>query len=133
MRVAPSRHERIFHPATLRSLCVHIHRRGVSLADALAGTGMTWQGLLDEKRFIAFEPMRTLILNAKQLTGCPSLGLEWGTSLEAATLGLYGAAVVVSHDVCQALKAAIRYHPLRSRSLEWELEVGENRSTVIIR
>src|SRR5262249_3058139 len=76
MSVAPSRHERIFHPDTVRSLCVHIRRRGVPLADALAGTGMTWQKLLHEKRSIAFDPMRTLILTAKELTGCPSLGLE---------------------------------------------------------
>src|SRR5215472_7784665 len=133
MGVPPSRHERIFHPATLRSLCVHIRRRGVSLADALAGTGMTWQKLLHEKRFIAFDPMRTLILTAKQLTGCPSLGLEWGISIEAGTQGLTGAAIVASRDLSQALEAAVRYHPLRSRSVEYELAVREDHSTLLMR
>ena len=41
----------IFHPTYLRVLCLHVRRRGVSLADALAGTGMTWRQLLHEKRF----------------------------------------------------------------------------------
>ena len=133
MSVAPSRHEWVFHPAVLRSLCVHIRRRGVSLADALAGTGMTWQKLLREKRSVAFDPMRTLVLNAQQLTGCPWLGLEWGVSVEAATQGLTGAAIVVSRDVSQALETAARYHPLRSRSVEYQLAVREDRSTLIMR
>ena len=44
----------IFHPTYMRLLCLHVRRRGVSLADALAGTGMTWRQLLHEKRLIAF-------------------------------------------------------------------------------
>ena len=35
--------ERIFHPTYVRLLCLHVRRRGVLLADALAGTGMTWR------------------------------------------------------------------------------------------
>ena len=46
--------ERIFHPTYVRLLCLHVRRRGVSLADALAGTGMTWRQLLHEKRLTAF-------------------------------------------------------------------------------
>jgi len=46
--------ERIFHPTYVRLLCLHVRRRGLSLADALAGTGMTWRQLLHEKRLIAF-------------------------------------------------------------------------------
>ena len=45
---------RIFHPTYMRLLCLHVRRRGVSLTDALAGTGMTWRQLLHEKRLIAF-------------------------------------------------------------------------------
>jgi|SRR5215469_179479 len=33
--------ERMFHPTYLRLLCLHVRRRGVSLADALAGTGIS--------------------------------------------------------------------------------------------
>ena len=46
--------ERIFHPTYVRLLCLHVRRRGVLLADALAGTGMTWRQLLHEKRLTAF-------------------------------------------------------------------------------
>ena len=46
--------ERIFHPTYLHLVCLHIRRRGVLLADALAGTGMTWRQLLHEKRLTAF-------------------------------------------------------------------------------
>jgi hypothetical protein len=67
--------ERIFHPTYMRLL--HVRRRGVSLADALAGTGMTWRQLLHEKRLIPFGAMRSLILSAKRLTACPSFGLEF--------------------------------------------------------
>jgi hypothetical protein len=45
---------RIFHPTYLHLVCLHIRRRGVLLADALAGTGMTWRQLLHDKRLIAF-------------------------------------------------------------------------------
>ena len=45
---------RIFHSIYLRLLCLHVRGRGVSLADALAGTGMTWRQLLHDKRLIAF-------------------------------------------------------------------------------
>jgi len=132
MSVAPSRHERVFNPAALRSLCVHIRRRGVSFADALAGTGMTWQKLLRERRFIAFEPMRTLMLTATRLTGCPWLGLEWGSSVEAATQGLAGAAIVLSRNVSEVLEATARYHPLRSRAIEYEVAVREDHSSLIM-
>ena len=46
--------ERILHPIDLRLFCLHVRRRGVSLAAALAGTGMTSRQLLHEKRLIAF-------------------------------------------------------------------------------
>jgi len=42
------------HPTYVRLPCLHVRRRGVSLAAALAGTGMTWRQLLHEKRLIAF-------------------------------------------------------------------------------
>lgn len=133
MSVPPPTHERIFHPAYLRSLCAHIRRRGVSLANALAGTGMTWQELLQEKRFIPFDPLRTLILTAKSLTGSASLGLEWGLSLDAAAHGLTGAAVIVSRDVSRTLEAAAKYRPLRSRAVQYELVTGQDGSTLIMR
>ena len=62
--------ERIFHPTYMRLLCLHVRRRGVSLADALSGMGMTWRELLHEKRLIPFGAMRSLILAAKRLTAC---------------------------------------------------------------
>ena len=124
---------RIFHPTYMRLLCVHVRRRGVSPADALAGTGMTWRQLLHEKRLIPFGAMRSLILSAKQLTACPSLGLEFGISVETAAHGLTGAAIAASPDVSQALEAAIRYRPLRGRAVEFELESGKDRSTLFIR
>jgi hypothetical protein len=98
--------ERIFHPTYMRLL--HVRRRGVSLADALAGTGMTWRQLLHEKRLIPFGAMRSLILSAKRLTACPSLGLEFGISVETAAHGLTVAATAASQDVSQALEAAVR-------------------------
>src|SRR6516225_10315455 len=112
--------ERIFHPTYMRLLCLHVRRRGVSLADALAGTGMTWRQLLHEKRLIPFGAMRSLILSAKRLTACPSLGLEFGISVETAAHGLTGAAVAVSPDVSQAREAAVRCRPLRGRAVEFE-------------
>ena len=125
--------ERIFHPTYMRLLCLHVRRRGVSLADALAGTGMTWRQLLHEKRLIAFGAMRRLILSAKRLTACPSLGLEWGLSIETAAHGLTGATIAASRNVSQALEAAVRYRPLRGRAVEFELVGGEDYSTLFIR
>ena len=125
--------ERIFHPTYVRLLCSHIRRRGVSLEDALAGTGLTWQQLVHEKRLIALDTMRTLVLSAKRLAACPSLGLEWGVSVEMAAHGLTGAAIAAGRDVSQALKAAIRYRPLRGRAVEFELVDGEDCLTLLMR
>jgi AraC-like DNA-binding protein len=125
--------DRIFHPTYLRLLCLHIRHRGVSPADALVGTGLTWQQLLRERRAIALSTMRTLILSAKRLTACPSLGLEWGRSVETAAHGLTGAAIAAGCDLSQAMEASIRYRPLRGRALEFELARGEDYLTVLMR
>lgn len=87
----------------------------------LAGTGLTWRQLLNEKRLIPFEGMRSLVLAAKRLTGRPSLGLEWGVSVEAAAHGLTGTAIAASRDLADALQSAAHYRPLRGRALEFDL------------
>jgi len=125
--------ERIFHPIYVRLLCLHVRGRGVSVAEALAGTDLTWRQLLHEKRLIAFDAMRTLILSTKRLTACPSLGLEFGVSVETAAHGLTGAAIATSHTVSQALEAAIRYRPLRGRAVAFELLTGEDCLSVLVR
>jgi AraC-like DNA-binding protein len=125
--------ERIFHPTYLRLLCLHVRDRGVSLRDALVGTGMTWQQLLHENRLIAFNPARTLILSAKRLTACPSLGLEFGNSVEMAAHGVAGTAVASSRDVSQALEAAIRYRPLRGRAAEFGSVRGDDFLALVMR
>jgi len=89
--------------------------------------------LLHEKRLIAFGAMRSLILYAKRLTACPSLGLQFGVSVETAAHGVTGAAIAASHDVSPALEAAIRYRPLRGRAVEFEFVAGEDGLTLFIR
>jgi hypothetical protein len=133
MSVPPRRQERIFHPTYMRLLCFHIRSRGGSIAQALAGTGMTWRQLLREERLIAFGPMRRLILAGKRLTGCPTLGLEFGVSVETAAHGLTGAAIAASRDVSQALESAVSYRPLRGRAAEFQLVACEGHSTLTIR
>jgi AraC-like DNA-binding protein len=125
--------ERIFHPIYLRLLCLHIRHRGVSLKDALAGTGLTWRQLLHEKRLVPFNPARTLILSAKRLTACPSLGLEFGQSVEMAAHGVAGTAVAASRDVAQAIEAAIRYRPLRGRAAEFGSVRGQDFLALVVR
>lgn len=124
---------RLFHPTYVRLLCLYLRQRGVRLADALAGTGMTWRQLLHEKRLIPFEAMRSLALNAKRLTDCQALGLEWGASVELAAHGLIGAAIAASRDVSEALQAAARYHPLRGRAVALEVVRDADGSTLVIR
>jgi AraC-like DNA-binding protein len=125
--------ERIFHPTYVRLLCLHISHRGVSLDDVLAGTGLTWQQLVCEKRLIALDTMRTLVLSAKRLAACPSLGLQWGVSVEMAAHGLAGTVIAAGRDVCQALEAAVRYRPLRGRALEFELVEAADYLTLLMR
>jgi AraC-like DNA-binding protein len=115
---APLR-ELIFHPTYLRLLCLHIQGRGASPADALAGTGMTWRQVLHERRLIPFAPARALVLSAKRMTECQTLGLEFGHSVEIAAHGLAGTAIATSADLSQALGAAMRYRPLRGRAVEF--------------
>jgi AraC-like DNA-binding protein len=124
--------ERIFHPTYLRLLCLHIQGRGTSLADALAGTGMTWRQLLHEKRLIPFAPARALVLSALRLTECRTLGLEFGHSVEIAAHGLAGTAIATSADLSQALGAAMRYRPLRGRAVEFCLRHDEHFSALLM-
>jgi AraC-like DNA-binding protein len=124
---------RIFHPIYMRLLCLYLRNHGVRLADALADTGMTWRQLLDEKRFIPFEVMRSLVLAAKRLTGRPALGLEWGFSVEVAAHGLMGAAIAASRDVSEALHAAVRYRSLRGRAVKFELDECEDGALLLMR
>jgi AraC-like DNA-binding protein len=125
--------ERIFHPTYLRLLCLHVRGRGGSLRDALAGTGMTWRQLLDEKRLISFHPARTLILSAKRLTKCSSLGLEFGQSVEMAAHGVAGTAVAASRDVLRVVEAAIRYRSLRGRAAEFGSAQGRDFLALLMR
>jgi AraC-like DNA-binding protein len=125
--------ERIFHPTYVRLFCSHIRHRGLSLEDALAGTGLTWRQLLHEKRLIALDVMRSLVLSAKRLAACPSLGLEWGVSVEMAAHGLAGTVIATGRDVSQALEAAVRYRPLRGRAVEFELVDAEDCLMLIMR
>jgi AraC-like DNA-binding protein len=118
--------ERIFHPTYLRLLCLHIRGRGASSSDALAGTGMTWSQLLHEKRLIPFTPARALVLSAKRLSECKTRGLEFGHSVEIAAHGLAGTAIATSPDLSEALRAAIRYRPLRGRAVEFGLRHDEH-------
>jgi AraC-like DNA-binding protein len=124
---------RIFHPTYARLLCLHIRQLGVRLADALAGTDMTWRQLLSEKRLIPFEAMRSLMLAAKRLTRRPALGLEWGFSVETAAHGLMGATIAASRNLSEALEAAVRYRPLRGRAVEFDLVKGEDGATLVMR
>jgi AraC-like DNA-binding protein len=125
--------ERIFHPTYVRLLCLHIRHRGVSLEHVLAGTSLTWQQLVCEKRLIDLDTMRTLVLSAKRLAACPSLGLQWGVSVEMAAHGLAGTVIAAGRDVSQALEAAARYRPLRGRAVEFELMDGEDYLTLLMR
>jgi AraC-like DNA-binding protein len=118
--------ERIFHPTYLRLLCLHVRHRGALLTETLAGTGMSWRQLLHEKQLIPFNAARTLILSAKRLTACPSLGLEFGHSIDMAAHGVAGTAVAASRDVSRALEAAIRYRPLRGRAAEFGSVQGQD-------
>jgi AraC-like DNA-binding protein len=113
--------ERIFHPTYVRLLCAHLRDDGVSIASALAGTGLTWHQLQRERRLIPLEAMRGLVLSAKRLTGRAALGLEFGRSVESSAHGLAGMAVATSRDVIEAVEAAAAYRRLRGRACAFEL------------
>jgi AraC-like DNA-binding protein len=133
MRTHLAESTRIFHPTYVRLLCLFIREHGVPLADALAGSGLTWRQLLNERRLVPFESMRSLVLAAKRLTGRPSLGLEWGVSVEAAAHGLTGTAISASRDLSEALQSVARYRPLRGRALEFDLVRRGEGATLIMR
>jgi Arabinose-binding domain of AraC transcription regulator, N-term len=82
---------------------------------------MTWRQLLQEKRLIPFAPARALVLSAKRMTECQTLGIEFGHSVEIAAHGLTGTAIAASPDLSRALGAAMRYRSLRGRAVEFGL------------
>ena len=87
---------------------------------------ISWRQLLHEKRLIPFTPARALVVSAKRLTECRTLGLEFGHSVEIAAHGLAGTAIAASPDLGQALGAAMRYRPLRGRAVEFSLRHDEH-------
>lgn len=117
---APTR-EPVIHPGIARLLCVHLRNRGVDIADVLAGTGLTWTQLARESGLIGFGRVRKLILAAKRLSGCPSLGLEFGAEVDISAHGWQGFLAATSRDIGQALEVVSRYQHLRDRAVTFEL------------
>jgi len=126
-------HARIIHPTYVRLLLLYVRRLGVPIAEVLAGTGLGWRQLLAEKHFIGFDRLRAVVLAARQRTGRPALGLEWGLSVETAAHGLTGAAIATSRDVLEALRAATIYRALRGRAVRFDLETYADGASLVIR
>ncbi|HJV50814.1 MAG TPA: AraC family transcriptional regulator [Noviherbaspirillum sp.] len=122
-----------FHPAYARLVCMTLRKRGVDVPRLLAGTGLSWNQLLDASRGLSFVQMRSLIHAAIALSGSPVIGMEVGAALPLSAHGQVGFAAMASRDVEQALEVIVRYARLRSSALEWRLLRSEHDGRVQVR
>ena len=116
-----------FHPAYARLLCTMIRVRGGDVTQLLAGTGLSWEALMEDNRGISFVRIRQIIRAAQQVSQTPALGLVLGSATQAAAHGAPGYAALAARDVAQALALLSSYARLRTSALELRLLAFDER------
>ena len=107
-----------FHPTYARLLCSMLRSRGVDIAPILAGSGLSWDGLIKGNAGINFVQIRHIIQAALEFSNTPALGLVLGSATPASAHGPVGYAALAAQDVAQALSLFGTYARLRIGALD---------------
>lgn len=124
------------HPrstASLQVMAAYGMERGLSLADCLAGTGLTRGQLDDPAMTVSIDQEFTLIRNLQRhLGGGPGLGLEVGQRYHFTSLGAVGFAVASCASLYQAFEVALRYMDLTFALTAFRLEEDASEVRIVL-
>jgi AraC-like DNA-binding protein len=100
---------------------------GIAQADLLAGTGLAEDGIAAIGARVPDASFQTLALNARQLSGDPTLGLRLGERLNLGAHAVLGQAFMACRDLGEVMQLFERYYHLLAPDLELEFNRGPER------
>lgn len=102
-------------------LCQHLHTRGISSEQVLAGTELGLAELEHPNRQVPLALCLKVFANTQRLLPDPGLGLHLGQLLNIRSHGFLGYAVLSSRTIGEATDLAVRYFRTRTSLLEIRL------------
>ncbi len=117
--------EPTFHPTYARLLCTMLRAQGADISQILAGSGLSWDALVQGNQGINFVQIRHIVAQALRISHTPALGLVLGSATPASAHGAVGYAALAAKDVAQALSLLSAYAKLRIGALDLHV-VPEN-------
>lgn len=119
------------HPVYARLICAELKRRGFSESQILADTRLSWDRLHQDNRFLSFDQMHRLAIQALELSACPWLGIEVGGHTDVSAHGAAGYASIAAADVGQAIAILHRYSSLRQNIAAFRIDHGNPPALVL--
>ena len=110
-----------------------VARWGVGTGALLRGSGLQAVELSQPGVRVPAPAFVALVERARALTGEPGLGVYFGLQMRASWHGYLGLAVMTAGNVGQALELAQQFLPTQTRALAFELEVTQEKASLVIR
>ncbi|MBS2028537.1 MAG: AraC family transcriptional regulator [Deltaproteobacteria bacterium] len=110
-----------------------VSRWGVETSALLKGSGLKETELSQPGVRVPVPAFVALVERARALTGEPGLGVYFGLQMRASWHGYLGLAVMTAGNVGQALELAQQFLPTQTRALAFELEVANEKASLVIR
>ncbi len=111
-------------------LCRLLEQRGIERARLLAGTGLDTAALSAAGARISDAIFLRLVARALELTGDPSLGFQFGLTMNIKTHGFLGYAALSSETLGDAVDLAVRY--VRTRTTGIDLQFFTEGDTAVL-
>ncbi len=124
-RIVPPHHPRVIVETAVA--------QGASRHDVLDGTGITETRLDDADSRISYVEFGLLARNALRLTGNPALGLDAGSNLRFAQMGVLGIAIMSSRTIGAALDVFLHHGRALAPSFDLEVRTEGDAGQLFIR
>lgn len=117
----PSIDDRVY-PAYKIALLVEVLREdGVAPTDALRGSALDTEALLQPATRISYRQLLTVFGNALALSPDPAIALRAGRRIHMTNYGLYGYALVSQPTIRDSFEFAVRHHKLATPTVNMRL------------
>jgi AraC-like DNA-binding protein len=109
-RTQPSFENRIYPAHKVAALVAVLAEKGVTAAEALAGSGLSVSRLGAPSTRISYKQMLAVFRNAMRLTPDPALALLAGRRMHVTAYGMYGYALLSSPNHAASVDFAVKHH-----------------------
>jgi len=93
----------------------------------LAGTSLASTGISGIGARISDRDFAALVMNARQLTGDPALGLKLGLRLNLSAHAVLGQAFMTCRNLAEVIELFLRYYHLLAPALQVEYDIADGR------